>query len=134
MITIEEKQRMSDLERGVQFREERIKRLQLTGELSDHKGWDAMEKEITLSIEACNAQLESLSSGSIRVLEGSTFEAEARCLGGQMRAYRGILFNVKETGKQIDRLNDEIGRMRQEVKTLREKQGGKQAKTLSSVV
>ena len=133
-ITSEEKQRMSDLERGVTFREERIKRLQLTGDLADNKSWQAMAREIELSIDACKMQLESLASGSVRVIEGSTFKAEARRIGGQMTAYRGILFNVSDSQKQIDRLNDQIGQMRQEIRTLREKQGGKQTKTLSTVV
>ena len=63
-ITSEEKQRLSDLERGVTFREERIKRLQLTGDLADNKSWQAMAKEIELSLDACKVQLESLATGS----------------------------------------------------------------------
>jgi peptidoglycan hydrolase CwlO-like protein len=125
---------MQDLERGVTFREERIRRLQLTGDLADNKSWQAMAKEIELSLDACKAQLESLASGSVRVIEGSTFEAEARRIGGQITSYRGILFNVSDAQKQIDRLNDQIGQMRQEIRTLREKQGGKNTKTLSTVV
>lgn len=133
-ITNEEKQRMSDLEHGVTFRGERIKRLQLTGDLADNKSWQAMAKEIELSLDACKVQLESLATGSVRVIEGSTFESECRKIGGQMLSYRGMLFNVSDSQKQIDRLNDQIGQMRQEIRTLRDKQGGKNTKTLSTVV
>ncbi|SRR5258708_23418873 len=130
MITHEEKNRITILERTIEFKEQRIKRLN-EGIDANSKGWKSLKTDIDISIKACQTQLEALASGAVRVLDGSTFEGEIRSLGGQLKSYRGVLFEVEDRDNIIENLNDQIGRHYSELKQLREKTGDRK---LSKVV
>lgn len=123
MLSYEQRSIEDRLSKTIEFRQERIKRLEILRSGADSKFWKALKADVEISIKTCQAQIESMAQGSIELAEGrgaNDFQSAMRFWGGQLRAYKGVLSDVENTEDKIAALNAENSKDKEKIKSLRE--------------
>lgn len=124
MLSYEQKHQEDRLSKAIEFRLDRIKRLEVLHSGKDSKFWKAFKADIEISIKTCQAQIDGLAQGSIELTEGrgaNDFQSAMRFWGGQLRAYKGMLANVESTEEKIEALNAENSNDKDKMRILRER-------------
>jgi len=124
VITASEKVEAERLQRGIEFRKKRIKRLKVLRAGMSTPFWKALKEDIELSIESnqfeINQQVEDPQAG-VNAIEQNMCYLKSR--GGANSAYRGIITNIEYADAKVQRLNEEIGQYNERLKEIEGKEG-----------
>ena len=122
MLTNTEKAQLEKSEEYIEAQKARIVRLRKVESLTGHDGWEALRKEIELSIKANEADRD----GAIMVdrnqpMEDHAFANIIRRCAASIAAYQGILLNVDKAKEKVDSLNIRIKETSEKMRELRNK-------------
>ena len=111
MKSYSNKQQEDGLNKLIEFNKQRIQRLEEIKEGVKTPFWKALKKDIDVSIESSQRQVNDLAEGRIEFETGRgahDFQSAVRFWGGQLRAYRGVIADVEKAEDKIAALNEEI--------------------------
>ena len=121
MISLTEKNQVTQLTDAIDFKRQRIRRLERLSKGKDQDFWAALKAEVEFGINSVKKNLDMLAEGfGSPVKDGvDDFRSLTRFYGGQGVAYKAILQNVESAQDKIDRLNEEISNHQDEIKRIR---------------
>ena len=121
MISLNEKNQVAQLTDAIDFKRQRIRRLERLSKGKDQDFWAALKAEIEHGIKSVKGSLDLLAEGFGAPVKDGTddFRSLTRFYGGQGVAYKAILQNVESSQDKISRLNEEISNHQDEIKKIR---------------
>lgn len=117
MMNTENRQRIQFLNKAIEKGKERLARLKVLRDFRKTPYWVAFKGELELARDANEKQRDIVLDGNVSGEPVNVF-IEAKMFHRSAATYRFMIGVVEQSEERMDRLNEEIGKARSEVKRL----------------
>lgn len=121
MLSYEARKQEERLLKSIEYREERVKRLEVLRKGASSPFWKALKADLEISIKTVQAQMDNLAEGNVELEneKPGDFKVAQRFWAGHKRAYKGTVSDVEQAEDKIERINAEINEEKELLRQIR---------------